>query len=209
MGKGKNKKKAKQNTASKPLQSVNMNLPENMSAEEIQHIIACAIVEAEEIKVQKEEEQRKATLAEWRDKIGYKEHTSKIKKFFNEIKVFIKILFLPKKDIKGDRASLALLKSFISLFFRLMKWCLLILSILFIAVVPTQFIMINMIQLPWYQNIFLILYGFIAFILSRLFRMASIEVDRFYNRNYLFGLFASIASLVSIIIAVIAIVKGA
>ncbi len=209
MRKSRNKKKAKQNTALKPLQSVNMNLPENMSAEEMQHIIACAIVEAEEIKAQKEEEQRKATLAEWRDKIGYKDHKSKIKKFFNEIKVFIKILFLPKKDIKGDRASLALLKSFISLFFRLMKWCLLILSILFIAVVPTQFIMRNMIQLPWYQNIFLILYGFTAFILSRLFRMASIEVDRFYNRNYLFGLFASIASLVSIIIAVIAIVKGA
>ena len=72
MGKGRNKKKAKQNTASKPLQSINMNLPENMRAEEMQHIIACAIAEAEEIKAQKEEEQRKAALIEWRDKIGYK-----------------------------------------------------------------------------------------------------------------------------------------
>ena len=64
MGKGKSKKKAKQNTALNPLQSTNINLPENMNAEEMQHIIACAIVEAEEIKAQKEEEQRKATLAE-------------------------------------------------------------------------------------------------------------------------------------------------
>lgn len=209
MNKGRNKIKAKQNTASKPLQSANINMPENMSKEEMQHIIACAIVEAEEIKAQKKEEQRKVALSKWHSIIGYKEYNNKFRQFFNEVKVFIKILFLPKKYIEGDMASLALLKSFISLFFWLMQRCLFILCILFITFVPIQYVMENIIPLPWYLNIPIILCGFTFFILSRLFRMANIEVEKFDNRNYLFGLFASITSFVSIIIAVIAIIKGA
>lgn len=209
MRKIKNKKKSKQNIASNPSQSVNISLPENMSAEEMQHIIANAIIEAEEIKAQKEEEKRKAALAEWHNIVGYKEYQNKIKQFFNNVKTFTKILFLPKKYIKGDRASTILLKSVISLFFGLMKWCSLTLAVLLIAFVPAQYLMQNISVLPWYQNVLFILFGVLAFVFSRLFRMAGIEMDNLDDRNYLFGLFASITSLVSVIIAVIAIVKGA
>jgi hypothetical protein len=41
-----------------------------------------------------------------------------------------------------------------------------------------------------------------------MFRMASIEIEKIEDRNYLFGLFASVASIVSIVIAIIAVVKG-
>lgn len=150
MRKIKNKKKSKQNIASNPSQSVNISLPENMSAEEMQHIIANAIIEAEEIKAQKEEEKRKAALAEWHNIVGYKEYQNKIKQFFNNVKTFTKILFLPKKYIKGDRASTILLKSVISLFFGLMKWCSLTLAVLLIAFVPAQYLMQNISVLPWY-----------------------------------------------------------
>lgn len=44
--------------------------------------------------------------------------------------------------------------------------------------------------------------------ISRLFRIASIEAEKMEDRNNLYGLFASIASIISIVIAVIAIVKG-
>lgn len=203
-----NKKKAKQNAASKPSLSVNINLPENMNAEETQHIIARAIIEAEEIKAQKEEEQRKIALEEWNMAIGRKECKNKIEKFFNYIKVFVKILFLRKEHIKGDRASLSLLKTVVSFFFRIMQWCLCILSILFIAVIPFQWLAYS-VTLPWYQITSLVLCSIAFFILSRLFRMAGIETDNIDDRNYLFSIFASITSLVSIIIAVIAIVKGA
>lgn len=209
MGKGRNKKKAKQNTVSKPLQSVNMNLPENMSTEEMQHIIACAIVEAEEIKAQKEEEQRKAALLEWHKIIGYKENENKLKNFLNKIKVFLKILFLPKKHIEGDRASIILLKSFIALFFWIMKWCSLLFVIFLIGCFPIQYIRGSISEFPWQLYSYCIPFAFLAFIFSRLFRMAGIEIDNLDDRNYLFGLFASITSLVSIIIAVIAIVKEA
>lgn len=209
MGKGKSKKKAKQNTALNPLQSTNINLPENMNAEEMQHIIACAIVEAEEIKAQKEEEQRKATLAEWHNTIGYKEHENKFKRFCNEAHVFIKVLFLPKKDIKGNIASSVLLKSFIMLFFWLMKLCSLLFAIFLIGYFPIQYFMGNISQFPWQLYLCCVPLAILTFIFSRLFRMAGIEIDNLDDRNYLFGLFASITSLVSIIIAVIAIVEGA
>jgi hypothetical protein len=209
MGKGRNKRKAKQNTVSKPLQSVNMKLPQNMSAEEMQHIIARAIVEAEEIKTQKAEEQSKIALAEWHATLGYKEYQNKLRNALNKLKVFFNILFLPKKYIKGDRASAILLKSFISLFFWIMKWCSLLLSILLIVCIPIQYFVREMNQFPWQLDTYCIPFAFVAFVFSRLFRMASAEIDKLDDRNYLFGLFASITSLVSIIIAVIAIIKGA
>ena len=207
MGKNRNKKKAKQNAASNPLQSVNINLPENMSAEEIQHMITNAIVEAEEIKAQKEEKQRKSDLTEWHNKIGYREYKNKFKQYFNEVKVFIKVLFLPKKHIEGDRASAVLLKSFIALFFWIMKWCSLLFAIFLIGCFPIQYFVGSMSQFPWQLYSYCVPFALLTFIFSRLFRMAGIEIDNLDDRNYLFGLFASITSFVSIIIAVIAIVK--
>jgi hypothetical protein len=38
--------------------------------------------------------------------------------------------------------------------------------------------------------------------------MASIEIQKIEDRNYLFGIFASLASIVSIIIAIVSIAKG-
>ena len=113
MGKSRNKKNTKQNITSKSVQSVNINLPENVSMEEMQHMIACAIIEAEEIKAQKAEEQHKIAVEEWHRKIGYKEYDNKLKDCLNGIKIY----FLPKKDIEGDIASTTLLKTFLSIFF--------------------------------------------------------------------------------------------
>ncbi len=62
--------------------------------------------------------------------------------------------------------------------------------------------------IPWFQNVLYIMYGIIAFIFSRLFRMAGIEVEKIEDRNYLIGIFASVTSLISIVIAIIAVVKG-
>lgn len=209
MRKGRNKRKAKQNTVSKPLQSVNINLPGNMSADEMQHIIAHAIVEAEEIKAQKEAEQSETALAEWHAIIGYKKYENKFRNILNEIKVFFKVMFLPKRHIEGDRASTALLKTVISSFFWIMKWCSLGFAVCLFAFIPAQFLIHDVATLPLYQNVIIVLFGTASFIFSRLFRIISIEIDKLDDRNFLFGLFASVTSLVSIIIAVIAIVKGA
>ena len=208
MGKIRNKKKSKQNIASNPLQSVNISLPANMSAEEMQHLIANAIIEAEDIKAQKEEEKRKAALAEWHNIVGYKEYQNKIKQFFNDVKAFTKILFLPKKYIEGDRASVAFLQEIMTFFFGILQALALVLCICFIFAIfsPGSF---HIASLEIYAIIALALFAFVSFLLSCIFRIIRLEIDKVKDRNYLLGLFASITSLVSIIIAVIAIVKEA
>jgi hypothetical protein len=98
----------------------------------MQHVIAKALVEAEELKEQKKTEQREKEHAEWRKDIGYKEYDDKcklwrgIKIFFNRLKCFCKVCVLPKKKIQGDRASFSLMQLFLQSFFVLAK-CLLVL----------------------------------------------------------------------------------
>ena len=87
-----------------------------MSAEELQHLIAHAIIEADEIKEETLRKQHDAELLEWRAATGYKEFSDKskflrgVKTFFNRFWCFIKLCFVPSKAIKWDRASLALMK---------------------------------------------------------------------------------------------------
>ena len=215
MGKIRNKKKSKQNIASNPLQSVNISLPENMSAEEMQHIIANAIIEAEEIKERKCHELENQKRLEWQKNLGYQDFSQikhklwrNIRVVFNRIRMFLTMLFIRKKRISGDRASVAFLQEIMTFFFGILQALALVLCICFIFAIfsPGSF---HIASLEIYAIIALALFAFVSFLLSCIFRIIRLEIDKVKDRNYLLGLFASITSLVSIIIAVIAIVKEA
>ena len=207
MNNGKSNKNRKRKSDSKNMQSLNITLPENLTPDEMQHIIAQAIIEADEIKETRELKKREEKIAQWQATIGYKECEKKLSNFLNRIKVFFKILFLPEKKIEGNRASSVLLKMFIHLFFWLMKLLFAVLA-LYLFLHSISPLINNTNSLPWYQNIIYLPYSFFSFVISRLFRMASIEIDKNENKNYLSSIFACIASVISIIIAVIALVKG-
>lgn len=209
MRKRRNKKNSKQNTTTNSLPPISIALPENISAKEMQHIIANAIIEAEAIKKCKEKEQHDAALAEWHKKIGYKEYDNRIRCFFNEAKVFFRIMFLRRKDIEGDHAAVTLLRLFIRLFFGLMQFCSTVATVILLAYIPIRYIIEAVAPFPWLLYIRCFPFALVALIFSRLFRMAGIEMDKLDDRNYLFSLFAAITSFVSMIIAVIAVVKGA
>ncbi|MBS5842608.1 MAG: hypothetical protein KIC77_03865 [Clostridiales bacterium] len=211
MRKGRNKSKAKQNTVSKPLQSVNMKLPQNMSAEEMQHIIARAIVEAEEIKARKEKEKNEQERLEWQISIGHRDFSyiknkawKNIRIYANKIHKILAVLFIKKKKVNGDWASTAFLQSILTTAFAFLQVIAFLLCIGFIST-----IFINIASLGTCEKIVVAIFALMLFVLSCIFRMIKLEIDKLDDRNYLFGLFASITSLVSIIIAVIAIVKGA
>ena len=182
--------------------------------EQMQHLIARAIVEADKIKEQERRKKQDAELLEWRAATGYKEFSDKskflrsVKTFFNRFWCFIKLCFVPSKAIKGDRASLALMKLFLRIFFDFAKWILGLSSLMFILYGIVLFFAPETMPVLWISNIGLIILGITVFFLSRMFRMASIEIEKIEDRNYLFGLFASVASIVSIVIAIIAVVKG-
>ena len=185
-----------------------------LSGEELQHLIAHAIIEADEIKEETQRKQQDAELLEWRAATGYKEFSDKskflrgVKTFFNRFWCFIKLCFAPSKAIKGDRASFALMKLFLRIFFDFAKWILGLAALLFVVYGIALFFAPETMPALWISNIGLIILGITVFFLSRMFRMASIEIEKIEDRNYLFGLFASVASIVSIVIAIIAVVKG-
>ena len=207
-------KERKKKNPQQPTTPINVALPSGMSAEEMQHIIARAMVEAEELKEQKKNEQREKEHAEWRKNIGYKEYSDKkafSKAFltmFNRIGCFLRMLFVPAKHIKGDRASFGLLQMCVSACFSLAYFISFIASfLLFFGGIASFFIPME-IPFAWTTSVWCIIIGLGCFLFSRMFRMASIEVQKIEDRNYLFGIFASLASIVSIIIAIISIAKG-
>lgn len=213
MSKGQ-RKKNKQTQQNKPEQKVNVSLPANISAEEMQHILARAIVEADELKEQNKQAKKEEALKQWREDIGYKEYDDKcklwrgIKTFFNRLKCFCKVCVLPKTKIQGDRASFSLMQLFLQSFFVLVKWLLVFVTIASAGVGIYTLCTSPVLSPDWVASIYNIVAAIPLFLLSRLFRMASIEVEKIEDRNYLFGLFASVASIVSIVIAIIAIIKG-
>ena len=215
MGKIRNKKKPKQNIASNPSQFVNISLPENMSAEEMQHLIAFAIVEAEEIKERKRKELEKQKSLEWQKSLGYQDFSRikhklwrNIRVIFNRIRMVLTLLSIRKKKLSGDRASVAFLQEVLTVFFGILQALSFVFSIAFIfAVFDPEFFTIK--SLGIFEIIGFVFFALVCFLLSCIFRIIRLEVNKINDRNYLFGLFASVTSLASIIIAIIAIVKGA
>ena len=190
------KERKKKNTQ-QPTTLINVVLPSYMSDEEMQQIITNALLAVEDAKEQKAKEQKEQERKEWEETVGK-----------NLIKRFFKILFLPKKYIKGDKTTFALLKMFIEMFFCLAKVLTLLFSLLVIVYIPLQYASKAIPDMSIGQNVILGLYAIISFLFSRMFRMASIEVNKIEDRSLLFGIFACVTSIVSIIIAVIAIAKG-
>ena len=215
MGKIRNKKKPKQNIASNPSQFVNISLPENMSAEEMQHLIAFAIVEAEEIKERKRKELEKQKSLEWQKSLGYQDFSRikhklwrNIRVIFNRIRMVLTLLFIRKKKLSGDRASVAFLQEVLTVFFGILQALSFVFSIAFIfAVFDPEFFTIK--SLGIFEIIGFVFFALVCFLLSCIFRIIRLEFNKIKDRNYLLGLFASVTSLASIIIAIIAIVKGA
>lgn len=209
--------KSRRKTAKEQKQStnvpVNIVLPDSMSAEEMQQIITNALLAVEDTKEQKAKQQKEQERTNFREAMGYKDYSNKkgLKRSFlvfcNRVKVLFKLFFAPKHLINGDDATFGLLKMSIEIFFWTAKWAATLFTVFAIAYIPFQYIVEAIPVLPIMSNVLLGCFAFSSFLLSRMFRMASIEVDKIEDRSLLFGIFASVASIVSIVIAVVAIVK--
>lgn len=202
------KSKKNKNTAN----NVNIVLPDSLSAEEMKNILVEAMLEVEQRKAELANTENESDLKEWRKSLGIKEYPAdkkirfrKIKQVCNTFYAFFKLSFIPKNQIKGDRATIGLLKFFLCAVFDLAKIMLTLWSVCLIAIIPLQYFIQSLTPLSISENIFVFCFAFMSFVLSRLFRIASAEIDRIDDKNFLFGVFASITSIVSIIIAVVSI----
>lgn len=67
---------------------------ERMSADELQHIIAGAIIEAEDMKAEREAEKKASELAEWHKVIGYDRNKKGIARWWNNFLSAIRAIAL-------------------------------------------------------------------------------------------------------------------
>lgn len=186
---------------------------EGLTKEELVQVIAEALLRYDEQKSKKRDNEGKEQQERFNKLVGYKDHSSEsfLKKilfsFGNQIKVFFNILFMKKKQIEGTRATSSLIKMFTYCVFFLANLSLTLFSLFLIACVPIQYCVSTITPLPWYSNVLLIIAAFISFVFARLFRMASIEVEKLQDYNFIFGIFACVTSIISLAIAIIAILK--
>ena len=124
-----------------------------------------------------------------------------------KIRAVLKILLRPKKYAKNMNAGAGLVRVALYAFYKLVELITLICAILFLAVIPLQYCIPSVVPMKWYLSVVSGVWGIMLLLLSRMFRIAAIEVDEVKDNNYLFGLFTAVTSIVSAIVSIIALVK--
>ena len=125
---------------------MNIVLPESLSAEEMKNILVEAMLEVEQRKAELANTENENDLKEWRKSLGIKDYSADKKIRFRKISKcaipfmpFSNYLFYPKSQIKGDRATIGLLKFFLCAIFDMAKIILTLCSICLIAFIPLQY----------------------------------------------------------------------
>lgn len=202
----KRKKQAKGQPSQTAVHTV--GLPTQLSADEMQRLIANAIVDAEKRKAEQEAEKRAAEQEEWAKTIGYDKTKTGIGGACNKVAVFCRLLFLRKKTIKGDRASVAIIQSWTALCFHVLRFVFLLAALASFLYPFASLAFSQMEPLTWWEFIGIIIIAGLLFFQSRIFRIAAIEAENMESRSDLFAIFAAITSFVSMAIAIIAVAKG-
>lgn len=193
------KKKQKQKSQIK-VENVRSDTLMSIDDERITKIIVNALAEydrqkQEATKVEKEKERETAEA-----KLGEKGNKGKFR-------AVLKILFRPKKYAKNMNAGAGLVRAALYAFYKLVELITLICAILFFAVIPLQYCIPSVVPMKWYLSVVSGVWSITLLLLSRMFRIAAIEVDEVKDNNYLFGLFTAVTSIVSAIVSIIALVK--
>lgn len=184
-------------------------LPEGLSSNEMRDIIVSSLLAYDQAKKEPEKEALEKEMQERRKQLGYKDYSRcrPIRRFFltilNRIKVFFKILFMPKEKITGDTATTGLMKMAVSLLFGAVKWLLRLVAFISVLYYPLSLLIPHLTRIELVQYPAFIIVGIIAFLFGQLFRLASIEVEKMKDHNYVVDIFAAVAAIVAIIISVI------
>lgn len=197
MGKDRNKKNKQK--------SVPIQAPQGFSAEEWSHIIAKAIEEAEQNRRAKADKQREEDIKVWQETVGYRDYSNVHRpkrwmlKIFNVLRVLWKTSFVPRSKVMGDRITFSLLQMISAMCFGIIGVILLLVAIALIAI-PLVFALGGE-TIAWWQAVYSMVWGVLVFLISRLFRIASIELENMENRGYLLSICACIVSIVSLVVA--------
>lgn len=195
MGKKKQKQKGQAKTESVKAENV-----VTIEDERISKIIVNALTEYDKQKQEKAKFENEAKLKADEKRLGINGNKGKIR-------AVLKILLRPKKYAKNMNAGAGLVRVALYAIYKLVELITLICAILFLAVISLQYCIPSVVPMKWYLSVVSGVWGITLLLLSRMFRIAAIEVDEVKDNNYLFGLFTAMASIISIIVAIVALVK--
>ena len=193
------KKKQKQKSQIK-IEDVKSDTLMSIDDEHITKIIVNALAEYDRQKQEaaKAEKEKEIKVAE--AKLGIKGNKGKFL-------AALKILIHPKKYAKDVNAGAELVKLALHFFYKSIEWIVATCAVLLLVTIPLQYTVPNITHMKWYINVICGVWGLALLLVSRVFRIAAIEVDEIRDNNYLFGLFAAMASIISIIVAIVALAK--
>lgn len=195
MGKKKQKQKGQAKTESVKAENV-----ATIEDERITKIIVNALTEYDKQKREKEKAESEEKSKAEKDSLGTNGNKGKFR-------AVLKILLRPKKYAKNMNAGVGLVRVALYAFYKLVELIVGLCAILFLAVIPLQYCIPSVVPMKWYLSVVSGVWGITLLLLSRMFRIAAIEVDEVKDNNYLFGLFTAVTSIVSAIVSIIALVK--
>ncbi len=194
---GKKKQKQKEQAKTESVKAENVATIED---ERITKIIVNALTEYDKQKQDKKKAEEERIRKADEKRLGINGNKGKIR-------TVLKILLRPKKYAKNINAGAGLVRVALYAFYKLVELIVGLCAILFIAVIPLQYCIPSVVPMKWYLSVVSGVWGITLLLLSRMFRIAAIEVDEVKDNNYLFGLFTAVTSIVSAIVSIIALVK--
>lgn len=177
-----------------------------ITAEELQNIIANALLQAEEQRKQIEQDKQERQCQEWKERVGYKDYSKTNKmiawilKAINNTICFFKIMFAKPEKIRDDRTIMAVLNLELSSSYAFREAISFLISLCLIAFIPFQYF-VHFFSVPWYVNIVFVVFAFYFFYLGSKFRRMAYEVDNIKDNNLIVGLIALNHSNISIVLA--------
>lgn len=211
MSKSKNKKKTKQSTrtSGKIVSSSIEFSKKDMSSDDLQETIVNSLLVYDQKKAEMAKQAEEDELQTRREAIGYKDYSNRklipriIMIFLNRLKVFIRVLFMPKEKIRGEYMTTSLMSTAVSSLFGLIKWMLWIIAAVLLLRYPLSFVVPSIPTIK--MSLYLVYIGIsiLAFVFAQVFRIVSIEMEKMQDRNYVVDIFAAVTAIVSIIISLV------
>lgn len=180
--------------------------------------LATAIVKAQKIIDDKQnialEEQKEHELENWHKAIGYKDYNDDNAKFHiikiahgirNFFSVLFHFIFFKRKNATSDTVTFGLLQMATSGIFAI---CHFSLSMLALFLVLYSLITIDETKLIFEFKLPFLIYGFLSFLFSRFFKIASFEMDNIKDKNYMITIFSATTCFFAMVFALIALFKG-
>lgn len=184
---------------------INITLPDDLSVDEMIKIIAEGLMAFEERKKEREDQELEEWSKEWRQKLGIddflevKRPKRWILKFRNRIKAFFKVLFMPRRHVKGNEITLAIVQLLLAAFF-----CVAFIALMVLGVTMITLTLFHIREMDLGSIVMFLSAGVVSVVASGLFKVASSESLSIKNPNYIFGLFTCVVSVASIIPMVVA-----